>query len=302
MQFCSKPWLLICVSCALLVAVLAKPAKGCAVCACGDPTLTTAGTEQPFAGRLRSAIELRYRADSLGRPEIDESSLREWRVTVSTAWAPRADLFLVAEVPLSYRQVTDVTLAQNDVWGLGEIALSAKWFIFRDRELAPRWLVALHGGLKLPTAPWHEDSSGDYLPLEAQPGSGSLDVSFGPSLAVFRGALSAYSSLYWVEPVLTRSLLAPGRSLRSSTALQYQLFDSLAGRLAGDLRWDQSSEEERRPDPNSGGWIAFVGGDVLLSPVTDSAIVLGVRLPALNRLHGAHDEGPVFSLAFVQDW
>lgn len=286
----------------LLGLVGSSPAKACAVCASGDSTLTAAGTEQPFAGRLRSAVELSYRTDTLGRRGFDQARIREFRTGLSTAWAPREDVFLIAQVPLLWRHVEDATLAQNDAWGLGEMELSAKWFAFRDRAFAPHWLVAVIGGIKLPTAPWRKDSVGNYLPLEAQPGSGSLDVSFGPSLACFQGAFSAYASLRWLQPLLTRSPLQPGRSVGASIALQSQIGEQLAARIVSDLRWDQPSRESGQPDPNSGGSIAFVGTDLLLSPIPDFTALLGARLPALNRLRGAHFEGPILSVAFAQDW
>jgi hypothetical protein len=62
---------------ALVVAALsARDAWACAMCGCGDPTLTTMGAEQPFAGRLRLSSELRYRSDAIGdapeRTQIEE--------------------------------------------------------------------------------------------------------------------------------------------------------------------------------------------------------------------------------------
>lgn len=279
-----------------------RAAEACAGCDSGDTTLTAAGTEQPFAGRLRSALELRYRTDSLGRRGVDQARIREVRAELSTAWAPREDLFLLAGVPLLYREVDNDNLAQDEVWALGELTLRAKWFVLRDRALAPRWLGAVLVGLKFPTAPRLKDGAGRYLPLEAQPGSGSLDVFVGPSLAAFAGAFSGYASLYWLEPLLTRAPLTPGGSLRASAAFQWQIHDPAALRVASDVRWDQPNREAGQVDPNSGGAIVFVGPDVLWSPMLDLSMLLGARFPMLDRLRGGHAEGPIFSVAFVRDW
>lgn len=291
---------------ALLGSVLssswAAPASACAPCGSGDSTLTSAGTEQPFLGRLRSAAELRYRTDAIGRPGIDRMSIRELRADVSMAWAARDDLFLLASLPLLYRDVTETSLAQSEIRSLGDVELGAKWFVWRDRDFAPRWLVAVLGGVKLPTAPWREDTPGRPLPLEAQPGSGSLDLSFGASLAFFGDELSAYVSLQQREPIVSRSQLEPGRSLDASAALQYQLTEPLAARGLCELRLDQSSRQAGERDPNSGGAIAYLGAELLLSPFADFSIVPGVHLPALQRLHGSHDEGPILSLALIRDW
>jgi hypothetical protein len=291
---------------ALLVSTLslswAARAGACAPCGSGDSTLTSTGTEQPFLGRLRSAAELRYRTDAIGRPGIDRMRIRELRADVSTAWAVRDDLFLLASLPLLYRDVTETNLARSQIRSLGDVELGAKWFVWRDRSFAPRWLVAVLGGVKLPTAPWREDTPGRPLPLEVQPGSGSLDLSFGASLAFFGDALSTYVSLQQREPIVSRSQLEPGRSLHASAALQYQLGELLAARGSCELRLDQSSREAGARDANSGGMIAYVGAELLLSPFEDFSIVSGVHLPALQRLRGAHDEGLISSLALIRDW
>jgi hypothetical protein len=287
---------------ALALGVGPREAFACATCGGGDPTLTGLGTEQPFAGRLRSSLELSYRTDAIGSVGVDRIELREVRADISIAWAPLGALFLVAMVPSVYRDAIDASLAQSDAWGLGDIELRAKWFVYRDRSFAPRWLLAGVGGLKLPTAPWRSDSRGDLLPLEVQSGTGSLDVLLGPSLAMFQGPVSAYASLQWSAPLKSRPALEPGSSLRGSLALQHQLVQALALRAAADGRWDEASREAGLRAPNSGGWILFLGGDVLVSPATDLSLSFGVRVPAWDELSGAHEEGVRASVAAMHDW
>jgi len=283
-------------------ALASRAAEACATCDSGDATLTVAGAEQPFSGRLRSALTLRYRTDVVGHAGVDQTDIRELRTDLSTAWAPRDDLFVIADVPLLYHRVQEANLAQTETIGLGDIELRGKWFVFRDRPFAPRWLIAVLGGMKFPTAPWLVDAQGQYLVLEAQPGSGSLDASVGPSLACFLGQFSGYASLLWVEPLTTREPLEPGRSVRGSMAIQGQVTDWFGARLASDLRWEQPSKEGGQTDPDSGGWVVLAGADVLFSPATDVSVGLGARLPVLNRLHGAHAEGPMLHLALIRDW
>jgi hypothetical protein len=280
----------------------ASDAQACASCGCGDATLTALGVEQPFAGRLRSSLELSYRTDALGRPGVDELHLRELRADASIAWAPIDTLFLLASVPLLYRQAWDPSLATSDAWGVGDTELRAKWFVFRDRAFAPRLLLAATFGVKLPTAPWQSDSDGRRVPLEAQPGTGSLDSLLGASASMFQGDVSAYASAQLSWPMLTRAPLEPGRSLRGSLALQHQTLRWLALRAAADSRWDVASHEAGQRDPDSGGWVLFVGGDTLLSPAADLSISVGVRVPVVDALTGEHDEGPRASIAVIRDW
>jgi hypothetical protein len=293
--------------CALVLIVIslasgARDALGCASCGCGDPTLTGLGMEQPFAGRLRSALELSYRTDSIGNPGRDQVELREARADASIAWAPIDTLFLSAIVPSLYRQALDATLTRAETWGIGDVELRAKWFAYRDRAFAPRLLLAAVGGVKLPTAPWQSDSQGNLVALEAQPGTGSLDLLLGISLSTFQGATSSYASIQWSLPQVSRAPLEPGNSLRASLALQHQLVAALALRAAADGRWDAQSHEGGRPDPNSGGWVLFLGGDVLVSPMVDLSLSFGVRAPAASGLAGAHEEGLRASAAVMRDW
>jgi hypothetical protein len=286
-----------------LFAFTAAPrVHACASCGCGDATLTAMGVEQPFQGRLRSALELSYRTDRIGRPGIDELSLRELRADLALAWAPLDTLFLVASVPFVHREAKDPSLARSDAWGLGDIELRAKWFAYRDREFAPRVLLSLVGGLKLPTAPWQDDPDGQRAPLEAQPGTGSLDMLLGPALGLFAGDVSAYVSAQWFQPVVTRAPLEPGSSLRGSLAVQHQTLSWLALRALAEGRWDRPAHEDGQRDPNSGGWVLFAGGDLLISPVQDSSLALGARAPLIQALDGAHEEGPRLALALVRDW
>ncbi|HKO90724.1 MAG TPA: hypothetical protein VJU61_06215, partial [Polyangiaceae bacterium] len=217
-------------------------------------------------------------------------------------WAPSERWFVVANLPFIYRRVTEESLAESEVWALGDAELNAKWFAWKEREFAPRQLLAFVAGLELPTGPWQEDAEGQYLPLEVQPGSGSLDLVVGASWTAFSGPLSGWLSLRWLQPLVTRDALQPGSALWGSLAVQHQLLPWLALRLASELRWDQPSEEAGEPDPNSGGTVLFGGGDLGWSPGADLTLWLGLRLPLVNALHGAHEEGPSVSLAVAYDW
>jgi hypothetical protein len=287
---------------ALIASFSSLPASACAACGCGDPTLTAVGVEQPFAGRLRSALELRYRTDSIGEPGVDETDIVELRADLSTAWSPRDDLALVVTMPLVYREVTDASLAVDRSWGPGDLELRGKFFVYRDRALAPRHLLAVIAGLKLPTAPFRRDAEGELLPLEAQAGTGSWDLLVGPSYALFEGSFSLYASVQANLPLLTSDELEPGASLRATLAPQLQIVESLAVRGAIEARGDRASEEDGEVDPNSGGFVMLAGADLLVSPLLDLTLAAGARLPVVQALRGFHREGPVLNLALNYDF
>ena len=176
----------------LVMAALLVPAEGqaCAACGCGDPTLTTMGTEQPFAGRLRLATQMRGWGETTGQQAVDAVSLRELRMDLSVAYAPLPWLFLSATLPLQARSVQDVSLARETAWGLGDMEVGAKVFVFRDRDFSPDHLVGVFVGARLPTSPTVNDARGVPLSLDAQLGTGSVDPLAGLSYTAFRGEWS----------------------------------------------------------------------------------------------------------------
>jgi hypothetical protein len=276
-------------------------ALACAACACGDPTLLAAGSEQPFTGRMRPSAELRYRTDSVGEPGVDEFQIREWRATLSFAYAPLSELFVIGILPVVDRLATDVSLARYRSFGLGDAEFRLKWFVARDPKLGADWLIAVTGGVKFPTGAFHRDADGELLPMEAQPGTGSWDLLFAPSLSVFVGQTSFYGMVQGTLPVATRPELSPGPGLLGTFAGQYQFWEFLALRAVVDVRLERPTHENGQEDPNSGGALLMAGPDLLVSPLADLTFGLGFRLPVVQALRGAHEEGPAFSASAALD-
>ncbi|AKU91302.1 hypothetical protein [Vulgatibacter incomptus] len=286
---------------ALAGIVVPMPVKACAVCSCGDPTLTTMGAEQPFGGRLRVSLEARHRTDSIGEPGVNELALTEDRLEARLAWAPHESVFLLLTVPWLTRSIDYVNLAHRNQAGIGDLELHARVFLFQDREYAPRHLVSALTGVRLPTSPFQRDGSGRSLPLELQSGTGSFDPSLGLAYTWFDFPWSVYASARGTVPTSGFESTRASRSLGLTLAGQHQLFDSLGVRAGVDARVDGTSLEETGPSPDSGGWIAFGSVELLWSPVTDLVFFGSARLPAWNALSGHHTEGPIFGAGVAYD-
>ena len=284
------------------IAATAPRAHACAACECGDPTLTTMGSEKPFSGRLRLSLDMRYRTDHVGRPAIDELDIHEERADLAVSWAPREWLLLAADLPLVDRQVSYVNLARQNLAGPGDLELRAKAFVYRDRHFAPRHLVAVQLGASLPTAPLLRDGRGMALPSEAQLGTGGVSPLAGLSYGFFADPWSIYASAIGYLPTGSRAGLEPGASLRSTVAAQFQVRTWLAARLGVDTRLDQRSVEQGQDDPDSGGFIGYLSPQVILSPAMDVVVSAAVRVPVENALHGAHREGLIAQLAVTRDF
>lgn len=281
----------------------AEIAHACATCGCGDPTLTAMGSEKPFRNRLRGSLDVRHRSDDIGTPEVDQIRLRETRFDGQVAWAPNERIFLLGTVPVLQRSVRYVNGGETSTAAIGDLELRAKAFVFVDRAFAPRHLYAVTAGLKIPTAPrQRSETDGSFLPIEAQPGTGSWDPLLGISYAFFARPFSLYASVQGSAPLRGTSDFRASPSMRTTTAAQYQLVSWLAPRAGIDTRLDARAYEEGRPERDSSGFIAFVSGELLLSPTTDLLLVLAARVPVVQALAGYHREGPVLGGAVAYDF
>ncbi len=283
------------------VLLVAPAAFACATCACGDPTLTTMGTEQPFAGRLRLATTVRAWGMTMGEPTLDAVTLRELRMDVAASYAPLPWLFLSATLPLQARGVRDVSLTRERSWGPGDLELSAKAYVFRDREFSPDHLVSVLVGVELPTSLTVNDGQGQPLSLDAQLATGSWDPFAGLAYTMFRGEWSFIASATGYLSTRGRMGFRAGAALRGTLAAQYQPHPRWALRLAADTRLEGESERNGVSDPIGRGFIGFLSPDVLYSPVTDVVLLAGVRVPVLNLLSGPVRQTPILQASVAYD-
>ncbi len=281
---------------------IASPASACATCGCGDPTLTSMGSEKPFAGRLRTGLGVSAREDVMGDPGVDELELSEQRLDLQVAWAPTSWLFLQGNLPFFRRETRDATWAKAETIGLGDLELRAKFFVYKDRAM-PRHLIAVTPGVTIPLSSMKEDAQGQPLPMEAQPTLGTFAGLLGVSYAHFFQPFSVYFSVNASYPIgESEGHHEVGASLRGTAALQHQALDWFAWRLGPDVRLDQRSAHHGMDDPHSGGAILFVSPELLVKPVTDWLLSVGASVPVLNELNGRHEESIVWRASVAADW
>src|SRR5690606_15993651 len=151
-----------------LTTLAAGEAWACAACACGDPTLTTLGADQPFEGRLRAATLLRAWGYSDG---VSHGDYGELRMDLAAAYSPLSWLTVGAQVPLQMRGGLGGT--EGHAYGLGDISLTGRATVFRDRPIASRWIVSALAGAVLPTATARGASGADahHSPLSLGEGA-----------------------------------------------------------------------------------------------------------------------------------
>jgi hypothetical protein len=285
-----------------MTAALEATAFACASCGCGDPTLTSMGTEKPFEGRLRASLDARHRTDTLGKEGRDQIKLSEQRLDLSLSWAPLASTFVQVNVPLLRREIEFYSLARETNLGLGDSELRIKHFIYQDRPAQPRHLLAVIAGLRVPTALRQRASNGDALPLEIQPGSGSLDPILGVSYGWFGLPWSLFASANFGLPTGRPSDYRASASLRTSVAFQAQAASWLAFRANVDTRADFKAIAGGVNERDSGGFIAFAGPEVILMPWMDLSFFGAFRYPVVSALRGFHREGLIINAGAAYDF
>jgi hypothetical protein len=278
-------------------------AHACATCSCGDPTITSMGTEQSFAGRLRLSLGFSHRGEHSGEAFVDEERLDEDRLDLNVAYSPTAWLQLAATLPLLQREVTEVDLSSDTLRGTGDLELRARLTLWRDRHFAPRHLVGLTVGAALPTAEVQRDEMGDPMDLDHQLGGVAVTPRLGVFYAHFRHPWSVYASASAAHVILVRGEERPGDSLIATSALQYQPGETWGVRVAIDGKLeDHATHGGMHGMPDTGGFALFVSPGLIYSPVTDLVFEASIQLPVVNGLYGDHVESPAVLLGSSYDF
>ncbi len=286
-------------------ALLARPtlAEACSVCGCGDPTLTVMGDEKPFTGRFRVDLDrARSGASAWASPASTRSTSSEERVEIAAAYAPTPSLFLVLGIPALERQAVFTGGATSKAFSLGDVELRAKQFVWNGRRGPFLHQFALQGGVKLPTASVQRDAQGGVLPEAIQPGMGSVTPFAGVFYGMGRGPWSVSASVTVLLPFPVLPAAHASDSFRSSASVQRQVGQKFAARLGLDTRLDGSGELNGQPDPNSGGFIAYLSPGLVLSPVTDLLLSVGAYFPFAQVLQGYHHEDAIAALGVTYDF
>lgn len=297
----------------LLALVLAGGARGegealaCASCGCGDSTLTATGVEKPYANRVRLALEERFGVHESGEGAGYEQA---WtlRSSLSALWSPLDRLTIMGVVPLQSSWLVFPGQPTRSFTGLGDVELSLRGVIWRDRAFASRHLVSLVGGLKFPTGPRLTDDRAYPYPEDDQPGTGSFDPFAGASYAWFGSTLSSYASVSWRQTTPGRRSWQRGSQLGATVGAQLQPTGRIALGLSLDTRWaladsmpDPATTEGRVDVPNTGGVSLALTPSVLVSILEPWLLRVAVQIHVWDHWYGVQNESVVLLLSTAVD-
>jgi len=280
----------------------APAARACAACNCGDPTLTAAGVEQPYRNRVRAGIEERY----MERDQGDGLTAETTHLLRSTAfglWTPHPRITVGLLIPWLTNWVTPATGPHQLINGLGDMELSGRVLLFRDRHFAAHHLLWGLAGLKMPTGPRLKDDQGFPYADDDQPGSGSWDPFVGVTYAWFSGALwSAYLNAGYKQTTRGYHGYRRGSIFTGTVAAQAQPWNWGAFQLGLDATWSQADELANGNDmPNTGGTVMRLAPAFVAAPRMDLTMRLAVLIPAYQNWNGVQNEGVQVSFSLVYD-
>lgn len=289
------------IAAAAWVAAGPRPARACAVCNCGDPTLTAVGVEQPYKNRVRAGIEERYGSHSMG-DALTGDQQQLLRSALFGAWTPHPRITIGLVVPWMTTWLVEGE-RHALVNGLGDMELSGRVLIARDRRFAAHHLLWATAGLKLPTGPRLRDDQGYPYPDDDQPGSGSWDPFVGVTYAWYSGDLwSAYVSGSYRYTSAGWHGYTRGMQVGWNAAVQAQPWTWGAFQLFVDGNWlaaDRLATGGRVP--NTGGTVMRLGPAFVASLRVDLYARLAVTLPVIQAYQGMQSDGAQVTASLVWD-
>ena len=276
-------------------------AAACGTCSVGDPTLTIVGFEQPKGNRVRTSATLRHRNDSIGESDVDLLTLSEQRMELAGAYSPTDRISISLMMPVVHRLITEVNLAEANIWAPGDLDLRLRGVVWRDRKFAPQHLVSLIGGLEFPTSSIEYGENGVPLPLEFQAGTGSWDPIVGATYTMFHDPWSLYVSSIAIFPTTGIADTKASNSFRQTVLGQIQPWRFLAFQVGAEFRIDGPGYISGIRDPNTGGHITYGTLGIVGLPQDKFMIHATAALPIVQRLDGTHREGFAFTAGLVYE-
>lgn len=283
--------------------IMVTPAStwACSTCMVGDPTLTLMGTEKPYAGRLRLSLDYFKRDEEIGVEGVNKRTIDDQRIRLDLAWAPTRRIMLGLRVPYVKRNLENFNLETQESTALGDIRLTAKFFL-QEKDSFQNHMYGLLAGVRLPTA---DEQSANGVPLEfdAQPGIGAGVVNAGAWYSYFSFPWMAYlTGTYHYMPNEGFQGFQAGDALVASLGIQFASDYRYAFQLAFDTRYSQKDTFFGIEDPDSGGFIGYLSPGFVYSIKTDLLLFANVKLPVVENLYGNHEEGTVFNIGVTYDF
>ena len=287
---------------ALVILVIAHADSwACSTCMVGDPTLTLMGTEKPFAGRLRMSLDYFSRDEEIGIDGVNKRTIDDQRVRLDFAYAPTRRIMLGLRIPYVNRSLESFNLETQESRALGDIRLTAKFFL-QEKDSFQTHMYGLLAGVRLPTAD-EQTSNGVPLEFDAQAGIGAGVINAGAWYSYFNFPWMTYlTGTYHYMPNEGFQGFRAGDALVTTVGMQYATDYDYAFQLSFDTRYSRKDTFFDIEDPDSGGFIGYLSPGFVYSIKTDWLLFANIKLPVIENLNGNHEEGAVFNIGVTYDF
>lgn len=274
--------------------------RACSTCKCADNTITLFGTEKPFSGRFRVALDYYLRSESTGAG-ISEQSVDETRATLGVAYSLDPDWTLALQVPYVRKELESATLARQKASGLGDIDLTLRWVAHRSGGVSGRHLAGLRGGLRLDSAD-EVKRNGVLLDIDVQPDAGATAPNLTAWYNYFHFPWFMNLSVTYFTFGEGNQDFQPGDTWLASALAQYGLSQTLALQAGLDARRSDKNEFSGIQDPDSGGTLAMAFAGVAVRIGEELLFHAGYQSPVVENLHGEQDEDDAFRIGLAYDF
>ena len=284
-----------------LLPLVQTDALACSTCMVGDPTLTLMGTEKPYAGRLRMSLDYFSRDEEIGVEGVNKRTIDDQRTRLDIAYAPTRRIMLGLRIPYVNRTLESFNLATQESTALGDVRLTAKFFL-QEKDHFQTHMYGLLAGVRLPTAS-EQSENGVPLEFDAQPGVGSAIYNAGLWYSYFKFPWMLYlTGTFHYMPEEGFQGFRAGNALSTVIGVQYASDYNIAYQLAYQSRYSEKDTFFDIDDPDSGGYIGFIAPGLVYSIKTDLLFFANVRVPVIENLNGNHEEGTIFNIGVTYDF
>ncbi|MBW2396629.1 MAG: hypothetical protein JRG95_20445 [Deltaproteobacteria bacterium] len=319
----------------LLLWGFADVSTACSVCLAGDPVFSTHGTSAQAEGDFSLFIQAQgWRKDSGLLPHEEEEEEehhddehgeeagsernRSQRLDLFLAWTPVDRLTLTLDLPFAFNEIEEIEAGgstTNRLSGLGDVALSGSYVLWRDREVLPSTWIEGRVFLKTPTGRTTRRKGGVIDP-HLQTGTGSWDYGLGLAAVHRFDWGSFYTSAFYrmnEEGDFKDVDYEYGDVALFNLALEVPLGHALGRKeleavtLGGELnyRWSDFDRADGEKFRDSGGSVLYATPSVRFRlpfsvrtrPVS---LRIAVQLPVTSSwLNGDQDEKEVWMVGFT---
>ena len=268
-------------------------AFACSVCGC-DPAALTLGLDRPSTRSLRVAIEDRYLTkESGGGPDAEGE--RENRMVVRAQSALARNFVAQIDVPFFiWRNHLDSAGFNDDTArGLGDVGVTARYELLRTGGFVPRHVLALVGGLKLPTGRNDRTIAGE-LDEHIQLGTGSWDPTLGLWYTFGDHPWTWYASGSVRLNTSNSRNFRYGNVVSGLAGVRRAFFDErLLISLEAQARYAGYDRGDTGYDPDSGGFLTYATAGAAVGIGSNLMARLELQVPVIKDLHGVQSEHPV---------